>query len=59
MRISTKIEHKMFVRNGISGITQLLAHAEMITRVLEIKVNLDTIFPDFQEAFDKADHSVM
>ena len=46
-------------RSGKSCISQLLAHTEMIIKAMEVKVNIDSIYPDFQKAFDKADHTVI
>ena len=46
-------------RSGKSCISQLLAHSEMVLRAMEVKVNIDSIYLDFQKAFDKADHSVI
>ena len=31
----------------------------MITRAMEVKGNLDSIYLDFQRAFDKADHNII
>ena len=46
-------------RSGKSCISQLLAHTEMIIKAMEVKVNIDSIYLDFQKAFDKADHTVI
>ena len=46
-------------RSGKSFIFQLLAHTEMIIKAMEAKVNIDSIYVDFQRAFDKADHNVI
>ena len=42
-------------RRGRSCISQLLQHSEMILRALESKTNIDSVYLDFQKAFDKAD----
>ena len=42
-------------RRGRSCISQLLKHSEMILKALEAKVNIDSVYLDFQKAFDKAD----
>ena len=46
-------------RSGKSCISQLLAHTEMVVAALESKVNIDSIYLDFQKAFDKADHHII
>ena len=46
-------------RSGKSCISQLLAHTEMVVVALESKVNIDSIYLDFQKAFDKADHQII
>ena len=53
----TKNQHGF--RKGKSCISQLLEHAEKMVQAIENKVNLDSIYLDFQKAFDKADHFVI
>jgi len=46
-------------RKGRSCISQLLTHTEMMVNALEMNVNLDSVYLDFQKAFDKADHHII
>ena len=42
-----------------SCISQLLVHAEQMIQAIENRKNLDSIYLDFQKAFDKADHFII
>merc|ERR1712115_468712 len=53
----TKAQHGF--RKGKSCISQLLAHSELVIKALESKVNVDSVYLDFQKAFDKADHGLI
>ena len=44
---------------GKSCISQLLEHAEKIVTAIEDRVNLDSIYLNFQKAFNKADNNVI
>ena len=46
-------------RKGKSCISQLLVHAEQMIQAIENRKNLDSIYLDFQKAFDKADHFII
>ena len=60
LEINNKLaEQQHGFRSGKSCISQLLAHTEMIIKAMEVKVNIDSIYLDFQKAFDKADHTVI
>ena len=55
--ILTKSQHGF--RRGMSCISQLLAHTELVIRTIGTKVNLASVYFDFQKAFDKADHGLI
>ena len=45
-------------RLGRSCLSQLIAHYDHITRLLESGQNVDVIYTDFANAFDKVDYLV-
>ena len=46
-------------RQRRSCLSQLLAHFEKISTILESNQNVDIIYLDFAEAFDKVDHNIV
>ena len=46
-------------RQGRSCLSQLLDHYDNILKLLEMGLNVDTIYLDFSKAFDKVDHNVI
>ena len=50
--------HQHGFRGGRSCLSQLIAHFDNITRLLETGQNVDVIYLDFAKAFDKVDFHV-
>ena len=46
-------------RSGRSCLSQLLSHFDKILCYLEQGVNVDTVYLDFNKAFDKVDHAIL
>ena len=51
--------HQHGFRTGLSCLTQLLEHFELILEILESGANADVLYLDFAKAFDKVDHGIL